>query len=69
MIKSTYPSIVIETVTDKVTIDNYSKQNYTVFDANDNYLFTIYNPFVSLPIAEGLCSKDNKRYRAFRSYS
>lgn len=43
MIKITYPSIVIETVTDKVTKDNYSKQNYTVFDANGNYLFTIYN--------------------------
>lgn len=61
MVDIIYPNIVIQTITDKVTVNNYSKQNYTVFDKKGNYLFTMYSPFISLPIAEGLCSGDPKR--------
>ena len=41
MTKIIYPNIVIETITDKVTIDNYDKQDYVVFNTNDDYLFTM----------------------------
>lgn len=61
MIKIIYPNIVIETITDKVTIDNYSKQDYVVFDTNGDYLFTMYHQFMTLPIAEELCSGDMKK--------
>ena len=61
MIKIIYPNIVIETITDKVTIDNYGKQDYVVFDTNGDYLFTMYHQFITLPIAEGLCSADMKK--------
>jgi hypothetical protein len=61
MIKIIYPNIVIETITDKVTINNYGKQDYVVFDTNGDYLFTIYHQFMTLPIAEGLCSGDMKK--------
>lgn len=60
MIKIIYPNIVIETITDKVTMDNYGKQDYVVFDTNGDYLFTMYHQFITLPIAEGLCSADMK---------
>lgn len=62
MIKIIYLNIVIETITDKVTIDNYDKQDYVVFDTNGDYLFTMYHQFITLPIAEGLCSRDMKKY-------
>jgi hypothetical protein len=61
MIKIIYPNIVIETITDKVTINNYGKQDYVVFDTNGDYLFTMYHQFMTLPIAEGLCSGDMKK--------
>ena len=61
MIKIIYPNIVIETITDKVTIDNYGKQDYVVFDINGDYLFTMYHQFITLPIAEGLCSRNMKK--------
>lgn len=61
MTKIIYPNIVIETITDKVTINNYDKQDYVVFDINGDYLFTMYNQFMTLPIAEGLCSGDMKK--------
>lgn len=61
MVDIIYPNIVIKTITDKITKDNYSKQNYTVFDKKGNYLFTLYSNFISLPIAEGICSGDFKR--------
>lgn len=61
MTKIIYPNIIIETITDKVTIDNYDKQDYVVFDTDNNYLFTMYNQFMTLPIAEGLCSGDIKK--------
>lgn len=61
MIKIIYPNIAIETITDKVTIDNYGKQDYVVFDINGDYLFTMYHQFITLPIAEGLCSRDMKK--------
>lgn len=40
MVDIIYPNIVIQTITDKITKDNYSKQDYTVFDKKGNYLFT-----------------------------
>lgn len=43
MIKIIYPNIVIETITDKVTIDNYGKQDYVVFDTNGDYLLCVIN--------------------------
>lgn len=61
MTKIIYPNIVIETITDKVTIDNYDKQDYVVFNTNGYYLFTMYHQFITLPIAEGLCSRDMKK--------
>lgn len=61
MTKIIYPNIVIETITDKVTIGNYDKQDYEVFDTNGDYLFTMYHQFMTLPIAEGLCSGDMKK--------
>lgn len=61
MIKIIYPNIVIETITDKVTIDNYGKQDYVVFDINGDYLFTMCHQFMTLPIAEELCSRDMKK--------
>lgn len=61
MMKIIYPNIVIETITDKITIDNYNKQNYVVFSTNGDYLFTMYHQFITLPIAEGLCSRDMKK--------
>ena len=61
MIKIIYPNIVIETITDKVTINNYGKQDYVVFDTNGDYLFTMYHQFMTLLIAEGLCSGDMKK--------
>lgn len=61
MTKVIYPNIIIETNTDKVTIDNYGKQDYVVFDTNGDYLFTMYHQFITLPIAEELCSGDMKK--------
>ena len=61
MTKVIYPNIIIETNTDKVTIDNYGKQDYVVFDTNGDYLFTMCNQFMTLPIAEALCSGDIKK--------
>lgn len=61
MTKIIYPNIIIETITDKVTIGNYDKQDYEVFDTNGDYLFTMYHQFMTLPIAEGLCSGDMKK--------
>lgn len=61
MTKIIYPNIVIETITDEVTIGNYDKQDYEVFDTNGDYLFTMYHQFMTLPIAEGLCSGDMKK--------
>lgn len=61
MTKIIYQNIVIETITDKVTIGNYDKQDYEVFDTNGDYLFTMYHQFMTLPIAEGLCSGDMKK--------
>lgn len=61
MTKIIYPNIVIETITDKVTIDNYGKQDYVVFDTNGDYLFTMCHQFMTLPIAEGLCSRNMKK--------
>ena len=61
MTKIIYPNIIIETNTDKVTIANYGKQDYVVFDTNGDYLFTMYHQFMTLPIAEELCSGDMKK--------
>lgn len=68
MTKIIYPNIVIETITDKVTIGNYDKQDYEVFDTNGDYLFTMCHQFMTLPIAEGLCSGDMKKMQYSYKY-
>lgn len=55
-----YPNFIIRTVNSNITIDNFYKQDYTAYSIDNKYMFTIYRTFVSMPIAEGLCSGNTK---------
>nr|DAF36611.1 MAG TPA: hypothetical protein [Crassvirales sp.] len=51
-----YPNFIVRTVNSDITLDNFYKQDYNVFSANNEYLFTLYRTFVDMYIAERLCS-------------
>ena len=56
-----YPNFIIRTVNSNITIDNFYKQDYDVYSIDNKYMFTVYCTFVSMPIAEGLCSGNTKK--------
>lgn len=51
-----YPNFSVRTINSNITVDNFYKQNYDVFSADNKYMFTLYNTFVNMYNAERLCS-------------
>ena len=55
-----YPNFIVKTINSNITIDNFYKQDYEVYSVDNKYMFTIYHTFVSISIAERLCSGNTK---------
>ena len=51
-----YPNFSVRTINSNITVDNYYKQDYSVYSVDNEYMFTIYRTFVSMYIAKGICS-------------
>ena len=51
-----YPNFSVRTINSNITVDNFSKQDYSVYTVDNGYMFTIYRTFVSMYVAKRICS-------------
>ena len=51
-----YSNFIVRTINSNITVDNYYKQDYSVYSVDNEYMFTIYRTFVSMYMAKGICS-------------
>ena len=51
-----YSNFSVRTINSNITVDNYYKQDYFIHSADNGYMFTIYSTFVSMYVANGICS-------------
>ena len=51
-----YSNFSVRTINSNITVDNYYKQDYSVYSADNEYMFTIYRTFVSMYLAKRICS-------------
>ena len=51
-----YSNFSVRTINSNITVDNYYKQDYRVYSADNEYMFTIYRTFVSMYLAKRICS-------------
>ena len=69
MINIEYSNFSVRTINSNITVDNFYKQNYDVFSVDNKYVFTLYNTFVNMYMAKGLCSgNEEKCITAIKAY-
>lgn len=51
-----YSNFSVRTINSNITVDNFYKQDYSVYSVDNKYMFTIYRIFVNMYMAEGICS-------------
>ena len=51
-----YSNFSVRTINSNITVDNFYKQDYSVYTVDNGYMFTIYRTFVSMYVAKRICS-------------